>query len=366
MSSYSNFKALKALVKASLQSIAKSPSAIVFGIAFPMIFILVFGFIGDGGQSPIRVITSPGNDSANALYASLRQMPGIEWSSEADTALIARLLAEGKATAVLTIRRQPAGMAPQYLIRINGAPGQVEKVHQLESMIRDALIRQDPGIAVRISQLASIDTEIREVRRFRSIDFILPGQLGFSLLAGSIFGTAFVFFNMRQTLVLKRFFATPVRRGTILLSEGIARMCFQLLSALIIIIVGHLAFGYTLVHGVVTVLNLLVLSMISILVFMGFGFTISGLARNEASIPPFANLITLPQFLLAGTFFPVESFPGWLQPFSRALPLTYLNDAMRKVAFDGAGLWDVRLEILILLAWGVLIYFIAGRVFKWE
>jgi hypothetical protein len=46
------------------------------------------------------------------------------------------------------------------------------------------------------------------------------------------------------------------------------------------------------------------LSFIALLVFMGFGFIISGLAKTESSIPPLANIITLPQFLLAGTFFP--------------------------------------------------------------
>ena len=42
------------------------------------------------------------------------------------------------------------------------------------------------------------------------------------------------------------------------------------------------------------------------------------------------------------------------------------SDAMRRVAFDGASLWQVRSDILILLIWGAFIYFIAGRVFKWE
>jgi ABC-2 type transport system permease protein len=39
---------------------------------------------------------------------------------------------------------------------------------------------------------------------------------------------------------------------------------------------------------------------------------------------------------------------------------------MRKVAFDGASLWEVRIDVLVLLGWGVLVYIVAGRVFKWE
>lgn len=99
---------------------------------------------------------------------------------------------------------------------------------------------------------------------------------------------------------------------------------------------------------------------------MGFGFVVSGIAKSESTIPPISNIITLPQFLLAGTFFSTDAFPSWLQVISKVLPLTYLNDAMRKVAFEGAGLWDVKQQILVLVIWGIGIYAVAVKVFKWE
>ena len=103
-----------------------------------------------------------------------------------------------------------------------------------------------------------------------------------------------------------------------------------------------------------------------LIVFMGFGFVISSIAPNESVIPVLANIITLPQFLLSGTFFSADSFPPWLKAISNALPLTHLNTAMRKVAFDGASLLDVGSEMLIVGIWGVVIYALAIRVFKWE
>ena len=111
---------------------------------------------------------------------------------------------------------------------------------------------------------------------------------------------------------------------------------------------------------------MLTLATMGIIVFMGFGFVVSGIAKSESTIPPISNIITLPQFLLSGTFFSIDNFPSWLQPISRALPLTYLNDAMRQVAFEGAGLWDVKQQILIILLWGIGIYAVAIKTFKWE
>ena len=92
----------------------------------------------------------------------------------------------------------------------------------------------------------------------------------------------------------------------------------------------------------------------------------SAFAKNENAVPPIANIITLPQFLLSGTFFPITAFPSWLQPVCKVLPLTYLNDAMRKVAFEGMKLYEVSHQVLIVAIWGAAIYLLAFRVFRWE
>jgi ABC-2 type transport system permease protein len=113
-------------------------------------------------------------------------------------------------------------------------------------------------------------------------------------------------------------------------------------------------------------MEIMALSFLALLVFMGFGFIVSGLATSESVIPPLANIVTLPQFLLAGTFFPIDAFPAWLQPLCRILPLTHFNDAMRKIAFEGAHLTDCWQQIGILGIWGVVVYAAAVKTFKWE
>ena len=77
-------------------------------------------------------------------------------------------------------------------------------------------------------------------------------MLGFSLMSAGVFGTAFVFFSLRQTLVLKRFFATPIQRTYIVLGEGISRVLFQMSTAVIIILFGKFIYGFTLLHGIAT------------------------------------------------------------------------------------------------------------------
>ncbi|MFM6945240.1 MAG: ABC transporter permease, partial [Bacteroidota bacterium] len=81
MKSYSNLTALRALIKASLQSIFKSPSAIVFGVAFPLIFIMVFGFLGGGKDPVFSVANALTSDTTVSLNRSLHQVPQLKWKS---------------------------------------------------------------------------------------------------------------------------------------------------------------------------------------------------------------------------------------------------------------------------------------------
>jgi len=365
MSSYSQVRALKALTVAALRSITKSPSSVVFTLAFPLIFILVFGFLGGSSSVAVTVGIAPRADTSNALYIAVNQVPTLKIIREQDTAVLSEKLNKGTIAAILDIQKK-TDTAAGYRVHIAGNATQAAKINQLKGILERSAMMNDPTMKQRMESVLEVEQSMVASRSFKTIDFILPGQLGFSLLAASIFGTAFVFFNLRQTLVLKRFFATTVRKSNILIAEGLARMIFQLIGAFIIILVGKFAFGYTLVHGIFTLVNMLVLCFIALMVFMSFGFIISGLARSESTIPPLANIITLPQFLLAGTFFSVEAFPSWLQPVSYVLRLTYFNDAMRAVAFDGASLWAVKNDIGVLLLWGVIGYAVATRVFKWE
>jgi len=370
MKQYSQLKAMLAITRASLRAIFRSPSSVIFGFAFPLIFILVFGFIGDtGGRKSYKVALDSNTDTTNELYKTLKNTPGLTIIRYQDKDLLADDMQRGKLAGIINIQKNPAGNPP-YNFTLKSTNSSNDKWPQFktlaESVINELSNRYYKGRPTYANFDFDYKRDISEIRQYKTIDFILPGQLGFSLLASGVFGVAFMFFNLRNTLVLKRFFATPISRTYIILGEMLSRVLFQLLTAIVIILVGRFFFGFTLIHGFETFVDMLVLSFFGLVVFMGFGFIVSGLAKSDNTIPPLANLITLPQFLIGGTFFPIDLFPNWLQVIAKVLPLTHLNTAMRSVAFEGAHLWDVKTEIGILLLWGVAAYAIAIKVFRWE
>lgn len=359
-----------AITKASLRAIFRSPSAVVFGFAFPFIFILVFGFMGNNGVfTTYKIAVDNTADTSNELYKALENNRGIIIKKYADKQALDKDLQSGKLAGIINIQKNTTDKPP-YIFTLKSTTSSNDKWPQfitlVESVINKISDQKYPGRLVYADFDFNFPRDIAVIRKYKTIDFILPGQLGFSLLASGVFGVAFMFFNLRNTLVLKRFFATPISRTYIIMGEMLSRVLFQMLTAFVIILAGYFLFGFTLIHGVETFIELLILSFIGLVVFMGMGFIVSGVAKSDSTIPPFANIITLPQFLICGTFFPIDVFPKWLQWVAQIMPLTHLNNALRDVAFEGKNLWNERWEIGILLLWGIVVYAIAVKVFKWE
>lgn len=363
---YSQWTALLAMAKASLKAILRSPSAVVFSLGFPLVILLVFGFIGDSTVS-VKVGVDSATDTHSYLFRQLQQEKSLKLVSDMSPAEMQEELKKGHITAILRIKDLPANAgAPANEVQVYTSTAAVEKIGLFNAILNGVIRNADARYYTHssVARVAPIIT--LPGRRYTTIDFILPGLLSFSLLSAAVFSTAFLFFGLRQTLVLKRFFATPIRRLHIVLGESLARLVFQISGAILIIAIGYFFFGFTLVNGWSTVLEMLFLTALGVVVFMGFGFVVSGLANSESTIPLFANIITLPQFLLAGTFVSVDVFPRWLQIICRIMPLTYLNDAFRKVAFEGLHLWNLGLELGVITLWGIIVYAVAVKVFRWE
>jgi ABC-type multidrug transport system permease subunit len=69
--------------------------------------------------------------------------------------------------------------------------------------------------------------------------------------------------------------------------------------------------------------------------------------------------------ILSGVFFSKNNLPDWLLTATHFLPLTALNDGLRKIALEGLSIFDLTFEISVLLAYTVFCSFLAQRRFRW-
>jgi ABC-2 type transport system permease protein len=368
--SYSQSKALSAITKASFKAIFANPGAIFFSLLFPIIFVLIFGAFGSGGFPSYRIAIAPGSDTsvANPFFQSLKNHPQIRIINFADTLQRKKEMIRGRLTGIISILPvQDTGRVPKYFIRVATTSASNNSIPGLERVLEDLKLRYQVSVSGATQDFVTIaPTEKTEVRKYRQIDFILPGQLGFSILFSTLFGISFTFFNLRETLVLKRFYASPVNRISILLGIGASRIFFQLLSVIVLLLFGHFAMNFTLHHGVITFFEIIFMTIVMLFLLMGVGFIFSSVVKTDASIPLLINLFGFPQMMLSGTFFPIEVFPKWLQEICKVLPLTQYNDSIRKISFEGLHITDCLKELGILGIWIFITYIILSRVMKWE
>jgi ABC-2 type transport system permease protein len=179
----------------------------------------------------------------------------------------------------------------------------------------------------------------------------------------SVFSVAFVFTQYKEKGVLKRLLATPMQPFQFVVANVITRLLVSLAQGAVFIIIGVLLFK---VHIVGSYWLIALCILLGALMFLGLGFTISGLSKTVDSVPAIANLIVFPMLFLGGTFFSISNMPGWLQVIAKILPLTYLSGALRDVMTKGAGFGDIIFNLGIMLAWAIVLIFLATVTFSFQ
>lgn len=354
-------RAFFALTWYALKAQTRNPATFVFGFVFPVVFISIFGLIG-GNQQKIQLGVT--TRSEHTLVIKMLKNQAFLTIEKGDKEQLEKKVKQGKLVGIVDVGKEVTSQrAIVYLTLSTASPQETAFVRALMTSIVDKINLQSANIT---NPTISLSVDEISGRVLRYIDFAVPGQIGFALLSTAIFGTVFGLIYLKKALILKRMFATPTKALTILLAQGTSRLIVALTQTIIILLLAVLLFKFYLPNGWQTFFELILLSSLGLTAFLGFGYFIAGIANDENAASPLTNLITLPQFLLSGTFFPTDSLPIWLQPIAKNLPLSYFNIAVRKVTTEGGTLLETWPYMLGLLAWGVTMYFLASRTFKWQ
>ena len=355
-----SFRQFYGFFLASFKSLLRTPSALIYGFAFPVIFILLFGFLSNTTQPEIKVaFVKDDAEIYSDVKSSFESVKIFTVSEDESLSNLKRSLENGDLDAVINFDRENV----VELISNSNKPENISVVSQTLEKINDKITLGRNGITENNFKITNSEVNSRQSRY---IDFVLPGILGYSIMSAAIFGVAFSFVSMRKGNVLKRLFAGPSGVVPFLLGQSLSRMIYILLQNVALLVVAVIVFNFSPRNGWSGFWQILVMIILGLIVFLGFGYLVAGSAKSEDAVAPVANLVVLPQFILAGTFFPISALPDWLARITSMLPLYFFNQAVRFISIDGLNLWDskVALPVIGLVLWGVLIYYGASKVFK--
>lgn len=344
------------LFLARLREVAREPGVLFWIFGFPILLAVGLGLAFREKQSEPVLVGVVQSRGADAVAAALEHAEGFRVERVEPERGDERLRL-GKLTLLVLPQAGTDTLAPalppvEYRYDPTRPDGLAARA-RVDDALQRAAGRTDPLPAR--DQLVTAPGS-------RYIDFLIPGLLGMNIMSGGMWGVGFALVEMRSRRLLKQLMATPMRRSHFLGAVLASRMVLVFAEMLLLLFFGWLVFGVKLVGSPLLVTLLVLLGAAS---FAGLGLLVASRARKVETVSGLMNLVMLPMFVLSGVFFSAERFPAALQPFVQALPLTALNDALRAVILEGAGLVSQLPRLLILAAWGLCSFVVALRVFRW-
>jgi ABC-type multidrug transport system permease subunit len=338
---------LAELTLARVRELTREPEAIFWVFVFPILLAAILGLAFRSRPpeaQPVAVVAGP---RAEARLAALAAAPEVT----------VRVLPEGEA-------RQALARAKVALV-VSGddPPAYILDPTRPESLT--ARLAVDAALQAAAGRRDAFPRRVEPVteRGSRYVDFLVPGLLGMNLMGTGMWGIGFSLVVARNGNLLKRFVASPARRSHMLAAQLVSRLIFLVPEAGVLLAFAFFGLGVPL-RG--SVAMLVAVSVLGALAFSGLGLLTAARPRTIEGVSGLMNLVMVPMWVFSGTFFSTDRFPSALQPFVQALPLTALNDALRGVMLDGAGIAGLGGELAILAAWGLVAFVTALKVFRWQ
>ncbi|MBP1988735.1 ABC transporter permease [Paenibacillus eucommiae] len=336
---------------------------IFFPIILMVLFMLIFGGGGDGGEfkSKVAVVSETQSESSAALLEQLRQIPVLEWETKEPVSREQALdwIKDKTVEAAIVL---PSGEEALELI-FNTEKEQNAASQALAGII-DRFVQQanwaaagiEPSLHMKISSVSAGSEDLSYV------DFLLTGMIALSLAQGGLFGMVDLV-EMRRNGLMKRLRMTPVSLGLFGLASMAVRYVLGIVQIVLLTAIGVFGFGANL-H--IDFLTLLVAFFVGSLAFNALGYLISSFSKSMEAYMGVANIASFLMMFLSGIFFPTNTLPEWLQSVTQGIPLTYFVNVLRDGMVYGEGFLtgDFWLSIAVLAVWGVAAFLLGGALFR--
>ncbi len=345
------------------RSYTRSRVGLFFGLAFPVILILLFGAIFSGGSSgPLHVYAQNqdngpiGGQFLGALnQTGVLQVTIVPNSQNFSKYLLAHSTSDGLVIPSNFSASYGAGKPLNITEYWNPSTTTSQEVSVVVSEVVNAFNLHGATPVVQVKHQTIVSAS------YTYIDFLIPGMIGFAILVSPMFALVNVSAQYKRDKIFKQLSLTPLTKTDWLLAKIGFYIMMTCVSFLLMSAFGVAAFG---AHITFTpwIIPFLILGPF---MFVSLGMLVGTVSRSVESAAVVGNLITFPMMFLSGTFFPVSTMPTYLQGVARVLPLYYVIQGLNNVmiyANDTAALTD--LAVLVVLS--VVIFVLAVRFFKWR
>jgi len=362
-----------ALTRANIRSFTRDRAAMFWTIAFPVLFVVLFGSIfSGGGSSTFKVgwVDLDGSPASAGLRSGVEATALLKLTDGTQEESLTRMRS-GDLDAVIVV---PAGMGAQIGRSASGStaatplalvvytdPSQTTKSQTIQQIVSQVVAATNLVASgkppVLVMQALSVQTQ-----DLSAAAYFVPSILAMALMQLGVF-SAIPLVEQRQKLILKRLSATPLRRWQLVASNIVMRLLIAMVQALIIVGIGSVLFDVKIVGSLLLAFGFVILGALA---FIAIGYVIASFAKTEEAANGLTSVVQFPMMFLSGIFFPIAFMPAFLQPIAALIPLTYLGDALRQVMVNGVPYAPLWVDALVLTGWLVGSFLVSARYFRWE
>lgn len=366
-----NFRIIAYDFCASIKTWSRSKGTVFWTLLFPILLIMIFGAIfSEGNETEYDFPVQDLDDSlwSHKFVDILRTIPILDVEMvDATENITVYMQDRGRPGALVlpkgfgnTINQSFAGFNVTANVSFHYDPSEQTSVSILRNMVTSSLHEFNMQLTGG-SHIIGIDQVSTLTEEFGFIDFFVPGIIGFTIMTTCIYGSIERNTKFRKDGILRKLSTTPITRTEWIFAKMLFMLFLSFLTTLVILIFGVFVWGLN-VH---ITLFMFILIIATSFLFSGIGMIIGRYVKEEETADMAGGAITFPMMFLAGTFFPLDIMPEFLQSFARILPLYYVNEGLRNAMiylnFD-----KTLLNTAYVLIFAVVFFLVGVLVTKWR
>lgn len=312
----------------------------------PIVLMVLFGYALSGDMSGVALglVDGGGHDALRDRIESVKDFNILHLGSESDAE---KLIADGWLDGAVVL--EPGG------VRLLLDASSLQIAGAISAAVQAGAAAASPQQGAESSAESPIVTRYIFGYDLEMMDTVGPAILGLVVFFFTFINAAIAFIRERSQGTLEKFMVSPLSRVEMISGYVLGFSLFTVLQSATTLFVVTYGFGVPLHGSSLTALLVVVILGAGALVL---GCFFSNFARSEFQVVQFIPLIITPQIVLCGIWWPLQSVPEIIRPFSYILPLTYAAHALRAVMLKGAGIGDILYPDLLALGLFFLIFFV--------
>ena len=358
----------KEMFLANLKELIRDKSGLFWLIAFPIIFVFIFGIVFSGGGEQsfnVGIVVESQTPVTERILDSMKSVSSfnifIETENKGEEL---KNLEEGNRSLVMVlpdIKYRDLSQNKSFDISLYYDNTRQQTTQVLLSVIKE-IFNNIERQATQREKIFNIKSEPVQAQNLSHFDYVLPGILGMAIMQLGLFGS-FNFLRLRKQKIIRGLAVTPLPRTVLLMSEISVRLIVALVQTFLILFIGQIVFGVSVVGSI---LKLVGMAILGAMTFISLGYMLISFANSMESGEGLVQVVQFPMMFLSGIFFPVGIMPDYIKPIVKVIPLTYLGDAFRQIMVGAPPEYTMMTNILVLLGWLLVTVIVTIKFWRWE